>query len=373
MKYPKLYSLTATGAIQEWQIYIEGDGYFTISGQVDGKKVTSAPTRCTGKNIGKANETSPEEQARIEAAAKWTKKVDAGYVRDIDLVGGDELRLDPMLAKNYDDYNDHSYLVASQPKLDGLRCVITKQNAYSRLWKPFSTLQHIRDELAQVFKKFPNILGFDGEMYSHNLKYEFEKIVSIVKKQNVSEFDLERCKKVVKYHIYDIITSDELTFEKRNTLVGMVFNRFKFQYLERVETTIVNSIGKLDDLYEQYIRQGYEGQMVRNLSSLYQHKRTKDLLKRKVFKDDEFLIIGVNEGKGNREGCAVLRLETKNRMHFDSVPIGSVDYLKRLWCRRKELVGLYATVKYQNLTADGVPRFNNTTKIRTANLEEFIV
>lgn len=370
MKYPKLYKQTATGAIQEWQIFFSNGEYYTVSGQVGGKKITSSITKCFGKNLGKANETTPDEQARVESAAKWTKQVDRGYVQDITKVGMAELRVDPMLAKKYEDYSDHSFPIASQPKFDGLRCIITRQGAFSRLWKPFPTLDYIREELDPIFKAYPEIIAFDGEAYSHELKHDFEQIVSIIKKKNITKTDYDRCMKWVKYHTYDIVMKDPEPFSKRANVLETVLNQYVVRYTKLVSTAIVSTIEQLNDWYATYIKLGYEGQMVRNLSSVYQHKRTKDLLKRKTFLDDEFRIIGVKEGKGGREGCVILRLETQSKESFDSVPIGPINYLRKLWDNRDKLIGLYATVKYQNLTTAGVPRFNNTIKIRNENLEE---
>jgi DNA ligase-1 len=116
--------------------------------------------------------------------------------------------------------------------------------------------------------------------------------------------------------------------------------------------------------------EGYEGQMIRTGNSLYQHKRTKDLLKRKDFHENEYEIVGYKEGKGSREGCIILRLAMADGKEFDSVPVGGIEYQRRLWARRLDILGMQATVKYQNLSSDGIPRFNNTIKIRTKNLEE---
>lgn len=121
MNLPKLYKRTVTGATQEWQIYFAGGEYYTVSGQVDGKKVSSAPTVCKGKNLGKKNETTNEEQAELEAKAKWQKKKDEGYIENIEAVDGAmDFRFNPMLAKDYANYTDKiAFPVYSQPKLDG--------------------------------------------------------------------------------------------------------------------------------------------------------------------------------------------------------------------------------------------------------------
>lgn len=372
MELPKLYKKTATGAIQEWQIFTENGSYHTVSGQVDGKKIINAPTRCLGKNIGKKNETTPAEQAEAEAQAKWQKKRDEGYIEDVDsLDGANPLRLDPMLAKDYEDYKDKlAFPVYSQPKLDGLRCVVTRQGAFSRQWKPFVTLQHIRDTVQPLFDIYPDLLALDGEMYSHELKDQFEAIVSIVKQPKATQEDIEKCKHSVQYHVYDIITDRDHLFNQRQTDFSLMLRGLRSPYVKSVSTIAVHTQAELDGIYQQYMTEGYEGQMIRKWNSPYQHKRTKDLLKRKDFHDAEFEIVGYKEGKGSREGCIILRLAMSDGKEFDSVPVGGIEYQKRLWTRRLDILGMQATVKYQNLSSDGIPRFNNTVKIRTKNLEE---
>jgi hypothetical protein len=114
---PIIYSRTSTGAIQQWQIIVDCNTFYTVEGQKDGKLTTSTPTVCSGKNIGKANETCGEAQAVKEAKSKWQKKIDGGYhedINDIDI----ETFTEPMLAHKYGEY-EISFPLASQPKLDG--------------------------------------------------------------------------------------------------------------------------------------------------------------------------------------------------------------------------------------------------------------
>lgn len=374
MNLPKLYKRTVTGATQEWQVYFADGEYYTVSGQTDGKKVSSAPTVCKGKNLGKKNETTNEEQAELESKAKWQKKKDEGYIEDVDaLDGAMPLRYNPMLAKDYTDYKDKlAFPVYSQPKLDGLRCVITREGAFSRQWKPFATLDYVQEAVARLFEDNPGLLALDGEMYSHELKDRFEEIVSIVKQPKATAEDLEKCKASVQYHVYDAVFPDQVTFSMRTNMVHKLITELQSPYVKYVETERIRNQDDLDAMYQQYMQEGYEGQMIRTPTSLYQHNRTKDLLKRKDFQDAEFEIVGYKEGKGSREGCIILQLTKADGKEFDSVPVGGVEYLKRLWNRREELLGLRATVKYQNLSNDGIPRFNNTVKIRNHNLEEMV-
>jgi len=371
-----LYKLTSTGATQEWTIFSEGGSFWTVSGQTDGKKVTSAKTNCVGKSVGRKNATTPNEQALKEAQARWQKKCDEGYIEDVeDLNIAGAGRVDPMLAKNYSDYKDElQFPVYCQPKLDGLRCIVTRYGAYSRKWKPFSTLQHIRDALQPIFDKYPTILAFDGEMYSHELKDNFEEIVSIVKQPKATAEDITKCKELVQYHIYDYVPTKgygNLIYKSRDLDLDVVLIDAP-DCLRRVKTTLAWNQEELDEQYNWCSIDGYEGQMIRT-DAPYQQKRTKYLLKRKDFVDEEFLIVGYKEGKGSREGCITLRLTTKDGKEFDSVPVGGVEYLQDLWQNREQLLGLYATVKYQNLSTDGIPRFNNTIKFRNVMGEDVVI
>jgi DNA ligase-1 len=179
---------------------------------------------------------------------------------------------------------------------------------------------------------------------------------------------------MVQYHIYDYVPSNDLAdlvFKTRDLDLSVMIPKDS-EHLKLVETKMIWNREELNEEYQWYMVDGYEGQMIR-ADAPYQQKRTKYLLKRKDFVDEEFLIVGYKEGKGNREGCITLRLSTKDGKEFDSVPVGGVEYLQHLWEKRILLLGLYATVKYQNLSTDGIPRFNNTIKFRNVIGEDVVI
>lgn len=119
MKLPMLFARTNTGATQSWFIEVVDNKYRTHYGQIDGEIQTTEWTICEGKNVGKKNETTANEQALKEAKATWKKKKESGYFDNIKDIDNDTFT-EPMLAKNYDDYKDDlKYPVYSQPKLDG--------------------------------------------------------------------------------------------------------------------------------------------------------------------------------------------------------------------------------------------------------------
>ena len=217
-------------------------------------------------------------------------------------------------------------------------------------------------------------------MYNHAYKDDFNKIIHLVRKQNLTDEHLEESKKMIQYHIYDapvigngrFVMSEKDNFSDRtSTLDGF------FRYLETdnlntkyddslviVETTEVNSREHLDELYGEYVEHGYEGQMIR-LDGPYENKRSPKLLKRKDFVDEEYTILGYEEGKGNRTGTVKhLKFENGQGRAFNSNVKGSFEYLADLLDNADDLIGVEATVKFFNLTPDGVPRFPYVIAIR---------
>ena len=89
-----------------------------------------------------------------------------------------------------------------QPKLDGIRCYITKDGAFSRNHKEFKTIDHIKKEFEPLFKTYPDIV-VDGELYNHQLKNNFNKIISLVRKQKPTKKDLKEAVKYIQFHWYD--------------------------------------------------------------------------------------------------------------------------------------------------------------------------
>jgi len=97
MKLNTLYKRATNGKVVEHTIEVEANCFRTISGYTDGLKTTSEWTCCSGKNIGKKNETTPNEQAMAEAKAMWTKRVELGNFENINDIDN-EVYFSPMLA-----------------------------------------------------------------------------------------------------------------------------------------------------------------------------------------------------------------------------------------------------------------------------------
>jgi DNA ligase-1 len=354
MKLQTIYKKTKTGATQEWTIEVEGNKYRSHSGQVGGQITTNEWTVCFGKNVGRANSTTDSEQAMAEAVAKRTKKLESGYFEDVNNIN-EQQYFEPMLAAKWEDYKDKiQYPIYSQPKLDGIRCIVTKDGMFSRNGKPIVSAPHIRKALDKLFKHEPDLI-LDGELYADKFANDFNKIVSLVKRTKPTAEDLMDSEKQIEYHVYDVPSVDE-TFTGRWRELDELALDFP-NCVRKVETHIITEEFYITDWYENYIERGYEGQMLR-LDSKYENKRSKSLLKHKTFVDEEYTILDICEGEGNRTGTAgYMVFETVEGKPFKSNVKGTWDETAEMLKSKKKLIGKQATIKYFNLTPDGIPRF----------------
>ena len=359
MKLKKLYQRALKKKVNTLEIEVEDNKYRTITG-FDGFKLTTSDWQiCEAKTYCTAN-----EQALKEAQAIFNKKLELGYFEDINDIDKSTL-FKPMLAQKYEDV-DITFPCYTQPKLDGIRCIIKADGMWTRTGKKIVSCPHVFDELETVFEMQPDLI-FDGELYNHQFKHDFNKITSLVKKTKPTLSDLEASKHLIEYHIYDLPSSNK-TFDGRledlQDLISDLFNCFSSSSVVYVTTQEVNNQEELDEFYHEWVEEGYEGQMIRVSDSFYENKRSKTLLKRKEFEDDEFEILAVNEGSG-KLACRVgnMMFKSKSGHYFSSTVNGTQEYLSELWAQKEELIGKLATIKYFNLTPDGVPRFPKVINI----------
>jgi DNA ligase-1 len=353
MIYPTLYKRSTTGKVSTWYVETENNCFRTISGFSDGQKVTSEWTCCKAKSYNTAN-----QQAEAEATAMHTKRKALGYwedIKDIDT----HVYFKPMLAHDYNDYKDKIiWPLYSQPKLDGVRCIIRADGMWSRNGKQIISAPHIYEALQPWFEQNPDLI-LDGELYADKEVADFNTIISCVRKTKPTPADLETSKKI-QYWVYDIPSDGGNSTERIEELAD--FNLP--DCCVKVPTTTLHDNNMIMDQYRVYIEQGFEGQMLRaSGKSKYENKRSKSLLKHKTFNDAEFTILGVVQGNGNLTGkVGKLQFEI-NGKPFESAVNGTWEYLEELY-KRNDLVGKQATVKYFELTADGIPRFPKVIEIR---------
>ena len=359
MKLNTLFSRATNGKVNEFIIEVEDDKYRTTSGYTDGVKTTSKWTMCEAKSY-----CSSSEQALKEAQAIHRKKIETGSfenVADID----NETYFEPMLAQDWHKQKSKvKYPIYSQPKLDGIRCIVKKDGMWSRNGKKIISAPHIYEAMKHLFTVNPNLI-FDGELYADKFANDFNAICSLVKKTKPTVEDLNESAVKIEYHIYDLPSCKETFVERYTALVEMSLP----DCCKRVRTDVCGDEDIVNDWYEDYIEWGYEGQMIR-LDKLYENKRSKSLLKHKSFIDEEYTILGIEEGIGNKTGMVgSFIFKTKEGKQFNSSPKFNWEECTEMWKQKQTLIGKSATVKYFNLTPDGIPRFPYVIKINRESYE----
>ena len=206
-----------------------------------------------------------------------------------------------MLAHKFDDSRiDFKRPVYIQAKLDGVRCLFTKDGAFSRNGKQFMNVRHIEMALKPFFAEQPDVV-LDGELYNHKLKRDFEKIISLVRKQKPTDEDRLDAQHLVQFHIYDYF--DGVVYDNYQTRMQLLVNAgFYDAQIKHVPSLLVDSYNYARVQHEEFLSLGYEGSIIRNGDGIYKHGRSYDLMKFKDFSDTEATIIDYVTGKGKRTG-----------------------------------------------------------------------
>lgn len=330
-------------------ISTEGNKIIQVSGLVDSPNPITNISECRGKNTGKANETTAEQQAVSEATAKIKKKLEEGYYESIEEAEGGDLVL-PMLAKDFvKEEKKVIYPCYAQPKLDGMRALKDKLNLTSRKAKAITTMGHISRELSHL-----NYI-FDGELYAHG--DNFQRNMELIKKYRPGESE------TVKYHVYDVVFPD-LSFKDRLLLLESVFERNSLYHIELVPTIIVNNKEELLEAHKNFLEQGYEGTMVRHGDDGYAiNKRSSSLLKFKDFEDIACTIVDVEASeKRPEQGIFICALEDGRT--FGCGMRFSHEQRAEFLTNKEDYIGQTAEVRFFEYSTEGIPRFPVAVGIR---------
>lgn len=373
---PTLYKRNSNGSVNQWTIVVEAYGglasIVTTYGQVGGALQTTRDLVTEGKNVGKRNATTPMQQALKEARAKWEKEKKRGYVETLaaaeagevdDIIEGGVV---VMTAKSYGDYaDDVEFPVVVQPKLDGHRCIAVVEasaafgvtvSLWTRTRKAIKSVPHIQEAVRSAFARQlasgevkEGQYTLDGELYLHRLHADFEKLSSLIRHDGPVSGSEQ-----LEYHVYDVIADTD--FLTRFKTIEHTFD--DNSSVKLVETHICPDAATLAGHYDYFRKQNYEGAMVRRLGVPYQHKRTDALLKMKDFLDAEARIVGIEEGRGKLRGhVGAFVCEMPSGVQFNVKLSGSTEKLKGAFENPTEWIGQTLRYRYQNLTAEGKPRF----------------
>ena len=278
------------------------------------------------------------------------------------------MRYKPMLAHpigGFERIKNDDWPLYSQPKLDGVRCLIQVDDeankrgefpvvAYSRTGKLWKNIDHILEDLHPFFDKFPDVV-LDGELYNHDLRDNFEKIISLVRKTKPTDEDRVESAEKVQFHCYDIINED-WCFEDRKLFIQHNLSYYGDYFCDSVRTVLDNKVFNTEQIeasHEDYLEMGFEGSIVRK-NEPYECKRSWTLMKVKDFSDSEAKIIDWVEGKGKRIGTIGKFVAVDADGNEFGMPVmDKFEYLQNNFKEMQGWIGKTATFTYFERTNKG--------------------
>ena len=347
---------------------------YTEYGQVNGKITITEPTIITeGKNIGKSNETSILTQSLIHMRNLYLKKIKSGYSLKVANITTDNIF--PMALQVYDKHKKHiKYPCYIQPKLDGIRLISKIENLevklMSRRLNEFIGFNFIKEEIKLLLENEPDII-LDGELYNHELS--LQQISGIVRSEDENYGE----KLKLKFYIFDCIDLQHhsLTFSERYEKLKELFRHKTFNYLILTDTIKIHNEKSSDKYYKDYIDNGYEGIVYKNLDAKYEYSSYKEIrsyqfLKRKKGYTEEYPIVGFEQGRvGKDVGAVIFIMSTGNGHTFKSTPNDTLINRKKMYKLALENFDtLYknklATIKFDEYSKDGIPLRSKFVAIR---------
>jgi len=250
-----------------------------------------------------------------------------------------------------------------QPKLDGERCraICTDGRVLllSSSEEIISSVPHINKALST----FPEG-EYDGELYIHGRQQNYTH--GIVSRTTNLHPNYEE----IQYHIFDIIQS-EIQASRIQELNRLYY--LMTPPIHQVQNFIAWTHSELLSFYDQFIAEGYEGFIVRELSSIYKRKRSTEMMKFKPKQTDQYEITGVYEAfsEDGKPLNMIGGFECVDDMGTSfKVGVGKLDHHQRrvIWDEFTSLphaiIHHQLEVEYQTKSgARGVPLFSRAVRI----------
>ena len=344
------------------------------TGQYGGKKVQQPVITI---DIGKGNR-STSEQASLQFNGLLKNYLNKGYRRlsqltsinyselseqDIKSLLGETFTTDtqgipkPMLCKSFDacsnTITEKCWFVSR--KIDGLRCLMYYKDGEihtaSRGGKTYDPATiHLRNDqnLIALFKKYPNII-LDGELYKHSVEYPLQRISGLCRLDAWTE----ECGNI-EYWIYDYVSPQP--FCERYELLMTFKDLFpEDSKIKIVEHEYICGLYKIKRRHDQYVREGFEGLVMRNPNKEYgvNKRSSKYMVKMKERRSEEFTIVDVKDGLRPEDMCFILKTDEGKR--FAAKPIGPAEIRLDYLYNSGNFIGKKATCTFFYYSTDGTP------------------
>lgn len=374
--FPFMYDNAQDGSIRVWKI-----GFNPYTNQLIRRHGVELTTKCVKGGelqteykdiVLNQSNRNIQEQALLEARQFYKEKHRKGYrhINEKPLSKIKPQRAPPIIDKKTGKWklNDSHYKngVSCQAKLDGVRGLAWSDNIdiLSREGIKYKWLQNIKTELSSFFIYLPEC-GLDGELYNQNMTCsQIQSAATTIKYEHINN-------KKLGFYIFDIILTETILIDRINIL----YNGYK-RYLDDgninkyffiLPQIFVYTQDDLNKQFNKYIKEGYEGMMIRKLvgqdptekelrESWYREKKNNSLLKMKSFLDTEGIVVEVESGIGRNKGTAKFIVEW-NGKRFGCQPGGSQEKRKEWYDNKDKYIGKIYKFKYFELSEYGVPRF----------------
>ena len=414
-RLPPLYTKDKRGVQRIWTTWAM-DGTVHKRYGVKGGTMVVVSRKCQGKNVGRKNATTAPQQARAQAQRDWAKQLDKGYAPAKDDPRGhstcaqvndpktsyagstgaerprrgfvDEKVILPMHTTKFEatpkclKYFDFRAGVYVQPKLDGWRCIARLDPRgdvvmTTRTGKRYPWFVQLRNEIKTVLQtaeeKGVGKVVLDGEIYAHQLVLEDGKDAQqdtrfnmISAACNVSRKSPHAYESQLQYFVFDLVAEEGDQTSRFATLTKLKELHCGGVAVQFVPHTRVEEVKDIYAAHDQLVQEGYEGVIIRAHDLPYiQGKRSNKMRKYKNFHTEEYTIIGAKEGEGTETGCVIWMCQTQKGKRFEARPRGTREEKQTWWKEADQWIGSLLTVRFQELTAEGVPRFPVGLGIRT--------
>jgi hypothetical protein len=327
------------------------------------------------------------EQATLNIKSKFDKYVKAHSVSPLPF---------PQAVHKYEDQPVKKelrlrYPLDIQPKLDGVRVVarievfsdvatrvmFSKILLYSRRREEIIGQKEVRGELNTLALTMSQHIYLDGEFFLKGMP--LQQISGIVRRIDESPSPLE-------FHVFDVFdVGQSMPWHERKAALdkmASVVAANSLSHIKIVPSIRAGSAEEGDAIYKDFLKQGYEGAIYRNLDAIYEYGTVKEIRtygarKRKPRYDAEYIVVGFAEGThGKDKGAIIWILSTEGAMNtkvdppapypsvktFNAVPNMPNEERTALFAElskgkrfAEEFLGKKMTIEYDDISEDGVP------------------
>lgn len=345
MLFSRLFKTTKTGKTQVFDIAVEGSGCTVTYGQLDGK-VQSRTTQCTGKNIGKKNETSGPQQAVIEATAVWNKKKKSGYSETMGEATA--VLLPQKVIAFLGNENSVKFPCYSMPKLNGVNGTYRRASdgtltLTSRGGEVYPPIPHLEADIGKAMD-LTDTNCLNGELYIHGEHLQ-DIMSAVIKTRELS--------KKLTFNIFEFPDVDR-SFCDKIPLFKSLEKHLDSKHVLPVPITPVDSHSEIDECFKLAVNTNqYEGTVLYNHDAKYLYNyRSTSVLKYKIPLEAEFKVVSFNEDKN---GHPVYVCTTEDGQEFKVKRKGTDQERKADLLTAANNVGKWLSVEYECLSRGGTP------------------